>query len=104
MNIELSTGNAVNMLVEDEYAGWTYSEAEALVEYYEDLGEDIGTTFDFDVVAIRCEWTCFDNIAEVREHYNDCAGLDTDEEVLDWLRNNTQVIVVSNGSTLVSEF
>jgi hypothetical protein len=65
----LSTSQAINDLLADEYAGWTYNEAEALVNFYEDLEDQQGEAIEFDRVAIRCDWTKATE-EEAREMYN----------------------------------
>ena len=65
----LSTNQAINDLLADEYASWTYDEAEALVNFYEDLEDQQGEAIEFDRVAIRCEWTKATE-EEAREMYD----------------------------------
>ena len=65
----LSTSQAINELLADQYASWTYDEAEAIINYYEDLEEGTGELIEFDHVAIRCDWTCATE-EEAREMYS----------------------------------
>ena len=65
----LSTNEMINELLADEYAGWTYDEAEALVNCYEELEDQQGEAIEFDRVAIRCDWTSATE-EEAREMYS----------------------------------
>ena len=88
------------MLVEtvNEYAfrdemikhGFSYEGATALFEYYEDFEEDI----PFDPVAIRCDFTEYENFEAVQKDYKDI-------ETLDQLRDNTIVLEVPDTKKLV---
>ena len=57
MKQTLSTGQAANMLREDEYAGWSYAGALALVEWLEAQEDDLGEDLEMDVVALRCDFS-----------------------------------------------
>jgi ubiquitin C-terminal hydrolase len=61
-----------------------------LFEYYEDFEEDI----PFDPVAIRCDFTEYENFEAVQKDYKDI-------ETLDQLRDNTIVLEVPNTKKLV---
>lgn len=45
------------MLLDDKNANWSYDGAIALCEYFEELEGDCGEEMEFDVVAIRCDWS-----------------------------------------------
>jgi len=76
----LSTNEMINELLADEYAGWTYDEAEALVNFYEDLEDQLDEVIEFDPVSIRCEWVSATE-EEVREMY------DIDGDVKEYLED-----------------
>ena len=57
MKTTLTKEQAINTLLQDEYSGWTYDEAEALVNYYEQIEEDTIEEIELDAVAIRCDWS-----------------------------------------------
>ena len=65
----LSTNQAINELLADENASWTYNEAEALVNFYEELEDQQGEAIEFDRVAIRCDFTKATE-EEAREMYS----------------------------------
>ena len=56
----LNTNQIANLLMQDDNAKWTYEGAKALAEYYEQLSEDLGENIEFNPIAIRCEWSEFD--------------------------------------------
>ena len=60
----------IDNLLADDFASWTYEDAEALFDYYEELSEDLGEDVELDRVALRCEWTKADSIDEVMEEYD----------------------------------
>ena len=87
----------IDNLLADDYASWTYEDAEALFDYYEDLSEDLGEDVELDRVALRCEWTRADSIDEVIEEYDDIESLED-------LQDNTQVIEHDGGVLLFIAF
>ena len=89
----------IDCLLQDDNASWVYEEAEALVEYYEQLEEDIGESIEFDTVAIRCEWNS-STLEDVRNDYN----VDIDIDVIDYLYGNTQVIKLDDDNVLFIAF
>ena len=70
--------------------GFSYEGSKALFEYYEDFEEDI----PFDPVAIRCDFTEYENFEAVQKDYKDI-------ETLDQLRDNTIVLEVPDTKKLV---
>ena len=56
MKDTLSTGRAVDLLMADEYAGWSREGASVLVDHLEELEEITGEEIEFDRVAIRCDY------------------------------------------------
>lgn len=85
----LSTHQAITDLLADEYASWNYDEAEALVNFYEELEDQQGEAIEFDRVAIRCEWTSATE-EEVREMY------DIDGDVSEYLNDRGYCLEVGN--------
>ena len=93
----LSTSQAINDLLADEYASWTYAEAEALVNYYEELEDQQGEAIEFDRVAIRCDWTKATE-EEAREMY------DIEGDVQEYLDDHGYCLAVEKGSFLFLNF
>tara|TARA_R110000796_G_C14437326_1_gene421885 strand:- start:413 stop:721 length:309 start_codon:yes stop_codon:yes gene_type:complete len=102
MKITLSIYEVADRLLNDEFSNWTHDESLALAEYYEQLEEDCGIEIELDVVAIRCEWVSFSTLQEVRDNYTDCPEGELD--ALEWLYDRAQVIILEDGSLLVTEF
>ena len=87
----------IDNLLADDYASWTYEDAGALYDYYEDYSEGTGEDVELDRVALRCEWTRADSIDEVIEDYDDIESLED-------LQDNTQVIEHDGGVLLFIAF
>ena len=97
---------AIEALMSDTYATWTYDEASALFDWYEELEEAIGEPLAFDYVAIRCEWSSghIDEALATYSNLNEDVVFDTTEDKLEWLQNFTQVIVLKNDNILYINF
>ena len=101
----LNTSQAAHLLLADEYAGWTYSGAHALVEYLEDLEEQIETPIEFDTVAIRCDYSEYKCAVEYADQFaeftNEIVEGETRGEnearALEFLQERTQVIEFDGG-------
>ena len=94
MKIELSTQEAVNILLNDEYANWSRGAALALIEYYESIENECGEPIDFDPVAIRCDWTEYSSIDEASKAYSNVLA---PEPALEYFTERTTVIVFEGG-------
>lgn len=63
----MTTNQMVNELVDDEYSSFSRNGAKALIEYLQNLEEEIGE-MEFDKVAIRCDFSEYESVLEaVRE-------------------------------------
>ena len=88
MKLQLSTSYAVDLLLQDEYAGWSYHGASALVEYLEDLEEELGEEITFNCIDLRCEYSEYESVqAWLTSHYGiplkdalKSAGIEHDED------------------------
>ena len=87
----------IDNLLADEFASWTYEDADALFDYYEDFSFGTGEDVELDRVALRCEWTKADSIDEVIEDYD---SIDSLEE----LQLRTDVIEHEGGVLLFKTF
>lgn len=105
MYITVNTNEVIDRLLEDTEATWTVEEARALVEYYEELEDDLGEPIALNVVAIRCDWAC-DTLEGVVNDYDihEVGNIETREEQLNWLRDQTQVIELKNDVILYIQF
>lgn len=64
MKLELSTNYAVDLLRQDEYADWSYRGATALVEYLENLEEDLNEEINFNCIDFRCEFSEYKSVRD----------------------------------------
>ena len=48
---------------------FTYEGLKALFEWLEELHDDCGTEYELDVVALCCEFTEYENLAEFQDNY-----------------------------------
>lgn len=109
MKTTLSTHEAANILLDDEFANWSRGAAFALVEYLEELEGETGEEFELDRIAIRCEWSEYGTLEEWAEDYG--ADLEEapeddeerDEEIRDYIYERGQLIEF-DGGVLVSAF
>lgn len=119
MKQTLSTSQAADILRSDQYAGWSYNGAYALIEYLEEVEEDMGEDIELDVVAIRCDFTEYGSAVEAAEEYgwekpDREDGDDEDEydelcedKAIEWLQDHTQVVTfedkynLGNGSGVI---
>jgi len=60
----LTTYEVAELLLADSNANWSRSGALALAEYLEGIEADSGHPMEFDLVAIRCEWTEYPSAVE----------------------------------------
>jgi hypothetical protein len=90
----ISESYFVNEILGDEYNSISYEGAKALFQYLEELEEDCGTEIEFDRVAIRCDFSEYDNLEEVTSEYDSI-------ETLEDLRDNTTVIEIPNSGKLI---
>jgi len=95
-----------DVLMADEYAGWSYGACRALFEYYEQLSEDTGEDIELDPVAIRCEWNEFDTLAEAYDQYSpeEDSGEKTEAEMREWLEERSTVLDVENIDTTADTY
>lgn len=68
---QLNTNAIARALSQDEYAGWSkdYDASLALAEYIENLAIDQGEPIELDIVALRCDFSVYDSIAEFQKEY-----------------------------------
>ena len=66
----------------------------ALFDYFEQLENDTGEEIEFDPIAICCDFTEYDSLAEVKEAYDSI-------ETIDDLHDQTTVIEVPKTDRLI---
>ena len=84
----------INSIVKDEYNTVTAEGARALFGYLEELEADTGEEMEFDRVAIRCDFSEYENLKEVLREYDSIKSLND-------LRDNTVVIEVPDTNRLI---
>ena len=95
----LSTSDAVELLRADQYAGWSWAGAQALVEYLEQTEAETGERIEIDPVALRCEFSEYSSAREAAADLGWNGTTDDDDEdaaeeaALEWLRDRTVAIV-----------
>jgi hypothetical protein len=105
----LNITQATALLMEDEYAHWSWSGAVALVEYLEDLEDSTDTKIEFDTVGIRCEYSEYESVREAAEHYDFIPPDDEDDKdaieaaALNYLEERTTVIQFEGG-VIIQQF
>ncbi len=87
----------MSALQADDYARWSYDQAEALHEYYDQLSEDTGEPFELDTVAIRCTWSAYDTIAEALADYSVDSWTDLQEQT-------STIEGLNDGTVLIHEY
>ena len=131
MKITLNTNDIAQALYNDKNANWSYEGATALAEWLEEMEEGSEEEQELDVVAIRCDFSQFDNLSTwVKEYYGrdlsqsladagidceDCEdidGLDNlrdgyNDELDNLIRdhiNDRGTLIEFNGGVIVSSF
>ena len=95
---------------------FSYHAYDALFDWYWDLGEDMGTPVEFDVIVICCDWCEHDSAAELAADYDialedlvdpaDIPDMNEDEieeAYAEELNNRGVLLRVEGGSVLFSE-
>jgi hypothetical protein len=85
----------------DRQDQFSYGAKRALFDYFEDLEDSTGERIELDVVALCCEYTeaTFD---EIRRDYS--LGDMTDEEVTEWISDQTAYVGLVDGSLVFAQF
>ncbi len=104
MKTTLTTSHAAEILSKDEYSSFSRLGAYALIEHLENLEDETGEEMEFDVVAIRCEFSEYDSPQEAAEDYGwkpdshiEEDGSECDADALQWLESRTSVIEFDGG-------
>ena len=80
---------------------FSYEGCHALFEYLEQLEDDIGEEFEFDMVAICCDYTEYDSLEDFAHDYSDKWLRVT----MDRIREETVVIEIPNTERfIIGEF
>jgi len=101
MKIELSTDQAADILLQDDYANWSRVATYALIEYYEALEEDLGESIDLDRVALRCEWSEYKSASEA---YKDRYAESMNETEARVFFEEYSTVIPFEGGILIQQF
>lgn len=92
MKITLSKYEMADMLRADNNAAWSYYGARALAEWLDDNRDE---DEEFEIVAIRCDWSEHASAVEAAEQYGwerDDDDEEAEKHALEWLTERTIVI------------
>lgn len=120
MKKTLTTHEAADYLMADTNANWSAAGAFALVEYLEEMEEGCDMAIEFDVVAIRCDYSEYSSLIEwAREYFADWTtefstgpeddesadeyGERVDDEIREYIQDFGQ-LVEFDGGIIVSSF
>lgn len=78
---------------------FTYSGLRAIFDYIEDYENDCDIQIELDVIALCCEYTEYDNIAEFWLEYDQ-----EDYPDIDAIEYNTQVIMIDEEAFIMANF
>ena len=117
--MHLSSTQAIEFLLTDEYADWSYQGAAALVAHFETLEEDTGEEIIFNSIDFRCDFSEYRDVRDwLTAYYGrplkdalECAGLyregASDEEldtlISEFIRDRGDLIPFEGG-VIVSAF
>lgn len=71
----------------------------AMYKTFEEISNDCEMAYEYDVIAMCCEYTEYDSLAEVQANYD---NLELDD--VDALRDHTFVIELQDGSLVIQDF
>ena len=76
---------------------FSYAGLGALYEYLEQYEEDSGIEIELDVIALCCDFTEYEDLAEFQEVYPDVNGKDD-------LADNTTVIMIDSQAFIIQDY
>lgn len=101
----IKTVNFNDFLEEFEKYGredqFTYEGKEALFNYLNELGEDLGESIELDVIAICCDFTEYGCLEEFNDAYNYAVG---EVNSIDDICGYTVVIPIDEESFIIQNF
>ena len=110
MHRNISTDEAIKLLKGDDNAdwSWSWSGAQALVEYIEDIESDENIRIEFDRVAFRCEFSEYSSALKAAQDYGFIPEEEDDEDDIEssaitYLEDKTTVIKFEGG-VIIQQF
>ena len=108
VKINLTTCEIANRLLADENASWSRSGSYGLSGYLQELSDDIGEDIEFDVVAIRCEYSeyTWESLHDSYECEFNWGEYDADfhDDYLRDLRDSTAVAWYDDDTIIICDF
>lgn len=80
---------------------FSYDATTALFHYLEEVYSD--SNYELDVIALCCDYSEYTE-DELMKEYNSDKDYDSFEELLDYLKDNTIVLDLDNGSYIIQAF
>ncbi len=77
---------------------FTYKGLNALYDYLDMLGDDIGEPIELDVIALCCEYNEYEDLEEFQGVYGD------DYQSIEDIERETQVIMIDDDSFIIQAF
>ncbi len=77
---------------------FTYDGKKALFEYLDDLAEDQEKGIELDVIALCCDYTEYENLADFQDEYDDRY------ETIEDIEEETTVIKINEHSFVIQQF
>jgi len=83
---------------------YTYEGLHALFEYLEQLEDDIGEEFEFDMIGLCCEYSEYDDLEDFNEQYSHEVSYPRQKDgyTLDDIREETVVIEIPNTNRFIT--
>lgn len=97
--IEPTKNEMIQMLLNDQFASWSYEGAEALIEYLEQLSEDMGENIEFNTVELRCNYSEYSSWDELKADYCGHSG-----EYISNLDSIDYVVAEGEGFIIIRQF
>ena len=92
---EVNEHEFISELVNDNYNSMTYEGAKVLFNWFNWLEESNNEKIEFDRIAIRCDWTEYDNLLEAFEDYS------TSVKTFQELKDSTIILEIPESERVV---
>lgn len=88
----ISKSDAIQELMKDDNASWSYEAADAIYDYLEALEDECGIVTVFNITEIRCEFSEFANLEAWNDSYHGPARGIPERWSLEDLQEHTTVL------------
>jgi hypothetical protein len=107
MKKTLNTSEAIDYLLRDQYAGWSYKGAKAIIEHLEQLEIETGDEIELDPCAIRCDCAEYESLEVWADEHGFKPDGEDEEGREDSIRNYIELhgqLIEFPGGVIVSNF